>query len=142
MLQHIKLAHGVFAANEEDLSEALKRIDDRKDECEEYGVPHLRRGDEDELLPAGGAVEVCGLKLILRNRDEAGQKQNDAVAGALPQVHTDHDPERVRADKPLLHGQAKLQHQIVHDAGLIKEQVDEQHRACDRHDVREQEYGF
>ena len=50
MLEHVKLIHGVLAADKKDLAEALKCVDDGENQGEKHGIPHLRRGDVAELL--------------------------------------------------------------------------------------------
>ena len=105
MLEHVELIHGVLAADEEDLAEALKCVDDGEDQGEKHGIPHLRRGDVAELLKRRSAVEVGGFVLLGGDGDEAREQQNNAVPCVFPEVHEDHDPERVFAVQPLDDGQ-------------------------------------
>ncbi len=63
MLEHVKLIHGVLAADKKDLAEALKCVDDGENQGEKHGIPHLRRGDVAELLKRRSAVEIGGFVL-------------------------------------------------------------------------------
>ena len=84
MLEHVDVFIGVGAADEENLSKTLEGVDQREDDGEEHRVPHLRRGDIEELLPAGRSVQIGGGVLLLRDGDKPSQQQNHAVAGVFP----------------------------------------------------------
>ena len=105
MLEHVKLIHGVLAADKKDLAEALKCVDDGEDQGEKHGIPHLRRGDVAELLKRRSAVEIGGFVLLRGDGDEPCEQQNNAVPRVFPEVHEDHDPEGVFAVQPLDDGQ-------------------------------------
>ena len=105
MLEHVKLIHGVLAADKKDLAEALKCVDDGENQGEKHGIPHLRRGDVAELLKRRSAVEIGGFVLLRGDGDEPCEQQNNAVPRVFSEVHEDHDPERVFAVQPLDDGQ-------------------------------------
>ena len=84
MLEHVDVFVGMGAADEENLPETLEGVDQREDDGEEHRVPHLRRGDVEELLPAGSSVQIGGRVLLLRDGNKPGQQQNHTVAGVFP----------------------------------------------------------
>lgn len=142
VLEHVDVFVGVGAADEEDFSEALEGVDEGKDDGKEHGIPHLGRGDIVELLPARGPVQVGGGVLLLRDSDQTRQEQNHAVAGILPKVQEQHHAEGRRPAQPVHKGQAQGGGNAGNQAGLRKEQLHQDNRADNRHDVREQEHGL
>ena len=142
MLEHVKLIHGVLAADKKDLAEALKCVDDGEDQGEKHGLPHLRRGDVAELLKRRSAVEIGGFVLLRWDGDEPCEQQNNAVPRVFPEVHEDHDPEGVFAVQPLDDGQVSRGKQAVYGAFFAEKQIDEQNGSGDGHDVRKQKDRF
>ena len=142
MLEHIDILVGVGAADEENLPEALKGVDERKDDGEEHRVPHLRGGDVVELLPTGGPVQVGGGVLVLRDGDKPGQQQNHAVTGVLPEIEQQYHAERRRTAQPIHEGQAQDINNAGDQAAVGKEQLHQDDCPHHRHDVGKQEHGF
>ena len=142
MLEHVDVFIGVGAADEENLSKTLEGVDQREDDGKEHRVPHLRRGDVEELLPAGSSVQIGGRVLLLRDGNKPGQQQNHAVTGILPEIQQQHHTERGGPAQPVYQGQAESIGHAWHQTGVGKEQLHQNDRAHNRHDVGKQEHRF
>ena len=142
MLQHVDAVVGMGAADEEDLPEALKGVDQGEDHGKEDTVPHLGCGDVQEFLPSAGAVQGRGVIVVFWNGHQTGQQQDHAVARVFPEVQQHHDPEREVGIQQVINGQAQSVKSLIDHTALCEQQLHQQHRTHHRHDVRQQEDGL
>src|SRR5699024_4137300 len=73
MLQHIDLRIGMLPSDEENLTEALERIDQRKQQGKIHGMPHLRSGDIEKLAKPSRAIQAGSRVLVFRYGHQPGK---------------------------------------------------------------------
>src|SRR5690606_21551082 len=131
------------AGHDVDGREDLERVDHLQHEDQVGGGRQQRPGDVAEHRPAGGAVDLGRLVVLVRDVEQAGQVDDHVVAGALPDDQQDDGRHRpLLVGEPVDGGAAEQLDDLVEeaDARVVQPLPHHRHRHH-RGDDRQEEGG-